>query len=139
MFTIQRSGEFGTYCVPNTPHCGIKDGWNHFKFQIRICCDNEVLDESGFVIDNAQLNDVWKKFGRINYSCERLTRSCARELWRMFGKRAKLIQWLTVEIWGIETSSVEFKYTREEKKRSESSFFYIPISDNEILRCLYPK
>lgn len=100
MFGQQATGTFNAQTVPGTNHCGKDDGPAAFEYTVyvpfRKGCD--VLDTSGFLLDNLYFQQYFNSLPPITLSCEKLARQAGHHFCEVLGDRARMVEYVAVRI-----------------------------------------
>jgi len=114
-FQINRTGTFTVPIREGSPHCGILEGKNTFKYEVSCSVSIVALDEQGFVMDNADIQTYFDRAFRepLGISCERVALKAAKDIYAMLGERSQFCEGVSVKIWGRTDSYIEFKWTKE--------------------------
>jgi hypothetical protein len=99
-YSQHAEGTFKARTIAGTPHCGRIDGDATFAYTVdipfRLGCD--VLDTSGFLLDNLDFQNYFDSLPAISVSCEQLARQAAHHFCLALGDRASMVEYISVRI-----------------------------------------
>lgn len=95
--TMNRKGDFNILTTGDS-HCGtLTNQFLPVKYQMTCVCES-IVDERGFLFEQVNIDNFFKKMKRTSLSCERLTMRCVKRLVMLIRKDNPICRIRSIEL-----------------------------------------